>query len=85
MRCIWMAGAAARIAQKSRALGRAASCCESKLVDVFVVATSTTGDWPLTVTLSVSEAIFSSTFTAAVKPRPTRIPSRTTVEKPASS
>ena len=85
MRCIWMAGAAARIAQKSRALGRAASCWASKLVDVFVVATSTTGDWPLTVTLSVSDAIFSSALTAAVNPSPTRIPSRTTVEKPASS
>ena len=44
-----MAGAAARIAQKSRAFGSAASCCASKLVDVLVVATSTTGDWPLTV------------------------------------
>ena len=68
-----------------RQLNVSAQAAASKLVDVLVVATSTTGDWPLTVTLSVSEAIFSSTFTAAVKPRPTRIPSRTTVEKPASS
>ena len=45
-----MAGAAARIDQKSRAFGNEASCCASKLVDVFVVATSTTGDCPLTVT-----------------------------------
>ena len=48
-----MAGAAARIAQKSRALGSEASCFASKLVAVLVEATSTTGDCPLTVTDSV--------------------------------
>jgi hypothetical protein len=45
MRCICTAGAAARIAQKSRALGRAASSFASKFVAVFVDVMSTTGDW----------------------------------------
>src|SRR4029453_10612834 len=80
-----MAGAAARIDQKSRALGSDASSFASKFVDVFVDVMSTTGDWPLTVTLSVSDATFISAFTVAVKPRPTRMPSCVTVEKPASS
>ena len=85
MRCICTAGAAARIAQKSRALGNEASSLASKLVAVFVDVMSTTGDCPLTVTLSVSDATFNSVLTVAVKPRPTRMPSRTTVENPSSS
>src|SRR5438445_8681708 len=85
MRCICTAGAAARIDQKSRALGSDASSFASKLVDVFVDVTSTTGDWPVTVTLSDIDATVSSAFTVAVKPRPTRMPSRTTELKPVSS
>jgi hypothetical protein len=52
---------------------------------VVVVETSTTGDSPLTVTVSWSEATRMSMFTVAVKPSPTRTPSRTIVPKPASS
>ena len=55
------------------------------MVAVLVDVMSTTGDAPLTVTVSVSDATFSSAFTVAVKPRPTRMPSRLTVENPASS
>jgi len=47
--------------------------------------TSTTGDAPLTVTVSWSEATFSSTFTVAVKPTLMLIPSRITVPNPPSS
>ena len=47
--------------------------------------TSTTGDWPLTVTLSATVAGFISVFTVAVKPTLTRMPSRITVPNPASS
>ena len=46
---------------------------------------STTGDWPVTVTDSCSDATFSAAFTVAVKPRLTRMPSLRTVENPASS
>ena len=68
MRCICTAGAAARIAQKSRALGSDASSLASKFVAVFVDVMSTTGDAPLTVTLSASAATFTSMFTVAVNP-----------------
>ena len=85
MRCIWTAGAAARIDQKSRALGSDASSLASKFVDVFVDVTSTTGDSPVTVTLSDIDASVISAFTVAVNPRPTRMPSRTIVLKPVSS
>ncbi len=85
MRCICTAGAAARIDQKSRALGSEASSFASKFVAVLVDVMSTTGDWPLTVTVSVNDATFNSAFTVAVNPRPTRMPSRLTVENPASS
>ena len=40
---------------------------------------STTGDCPVTVTLSDSDATPSSPLTVAVKPRVTRMPSRTSV------
>ena len=73
------------IDQKSRALGSDSSCLASKMVAVLVDEMSTTGDAPLTVTVSCSEATFSSTFTVAVKPTPTLIPSRITVPKPPSS
>ena len=54
-----------------------------KPVAVGEVAVLKTGY--LTVTVSVNDATFSSAFTVAVNPRPTRMPSRLTVEKPASS
>ena len=80
-----MAGAAASTVQKSRALGSEASFSWPKLVAVVVAVTSTTGDSPVTVTVSCRVATSMSVFTVAVKPRPTWTPSRTTVEKPASS
>jgi hypothetical protein len=52
MRVSTMAGAAASTVQKSRALGSDASFASPKLVEVVVAVTSTTGDSPLTVTVS---------------------------------
>ena len=80
-----MAGAAASTVQKSRALGSDASFSWLKLVAVVVEVTSTTGEAPVTVTVSWRLATFSSVLMVAVNPRPTRTPSRTTVPKPASS
>src|SRR5882724_1143267 len=71
--------------QKSRALGSDSSCLASKIVAVFVDDTSTTGDAPLTVTVSWSDATFSSTLTVAVNPTPMLMPSRITMPKPPSS
>ena len=65
MRCIWTAGAA-RIAQKSRAFGIAASSSR-QLVAVFVDVMSTTGGWPVTVTLC-QRRTFNSVLTVAVNP-----------------
>jgi hypothetical protein len=55
------------------------------LVEVAVEVTSTTGDSPLTVTVSWSVATPSSAFTVAVNPSVTRMRSRTTVPKPLNS
>jgi putative sterol carrier protein len=85
MRDSCTAGACAMIAQKSRALGNDSSCFASKMVAVFVDDTSTTGDAPLTVTVSCSDATFNSMLTVAVNPTPTLMPSRITVPKPPSS
>ena len=85
MRVTTMAGAAASTVQKSRALGSAASRSWPKFVAVVVAVTSTTGDSPVTVTVSCRVATLISVLTVAVKPRPTRTPSRTTVPKPVSS
>src|SRR5258708_3651119 len=85
MRCSCTAGACAMIDQKSRALGSDSSCLASKMVAVLVDVTSTTGDAPLIVTVSWSEATLSSTFTVAVKPTPTLMPSRITPPNPPSS
>ncbi|MEZ5285861.1 MAG: hypothetical protein R2712_13850 [Vicinamibacterales bacterium] len=85
MRVSTTAGAAASTVQKSRELGSADSFSWPKLVAVVVAVTSTTGDSPVTVTVSSSVATRSSVFTVAVKPRPTRTASRMTVPNPASS
>ena len=85
MRVTTMAGEAASTAQKSRAFGKAASRSSPKFDAVVVVETSTTGDAPVTVTVSCRVATASSMFTVAVKPRPTLTPSRLTVPNPASS
>ena len=69
----------------SRAFGSEPSCWASKLVCTRVAVVSMTGDSPLTVTVSCSEATLSSTFTWALKPRVMRMPSRLTAPKPASS
>ena len=85
MRVTCMLGVTASSDQKSRALGSAANRSESKVIVVFVEVTSTTGDAPLTVTVSARLAIFSATLIVAVNPRPTRMPSRTRVSKPPNS
>src|SRR5262249_20665074 len=85
MRVRLTAGDSARIAHMSRALGRLASVRESNVVVIAVDCVSTTGDAPVTVTFSLSDATPSSVLTVAVNPSVTRIPSRTTVENPASS
>jgi hypothetical protein len=85
MRLTTIAGEAASTVQKSRAFGSAASRSWPKLVAVVVALTSTTGDSPDTVTVSCRLATRISVLTVAVKPRPTRTPSRTTVPKPVSS
>ena len=54
-------------------------------VPAFAQVSATTGDSPVTVTVSCRLATFMSEFTVAVNPRPTRMPSRTTVPKPVSS
>ena len=85
MRVTTTAGAAISTVQKSRAFGRAASRSSPKFDAVVVVETSTTGDSPLTVTVSWRLATAISVFTVAVKPRPTATPSRFTVPNPPSS
>jgi hypothetical protein len=55
------------------------------VLPTVVADVTTTGDWPVTVTDSCSDATLSSTLTVAVKPRLTRIPSFRCVENPASS
>ena len=69
----------------SRALGRLASVFASKFVVMAVDCVSTTGDAPVTVTFSLSDASCSSPLTVAVKPSATRMPSRTSVPNPVSS
>src|SRR4051812_41758727 len=85
MRVRLTAGDSARIAHMSRALGRLASVRESKLVVIAVDCVSTTGEAPVTVTFSLNDATGISAFTVAVNASVTRIPSRMTVENPASS
>jgi hypothetical protein len=57
----------------------------SNVVPTWVAAVSTTGDCPVTVIDSVSDASFMSAFTVAVKPTLMRTPSFRTFVKPASS
>ena len=85
MRVRTIAGDAASTVQKSRALGRADRRSSPKFDAVVVVETSTTGDSPLTVTVSWRLATASSMFTVAVNPRPTLMASRFTVPNPPSS
>ena len=73
-------GATAMSDQMSRAFGRLLIISWVKLVWIFVFWVSTTGDAPVTVTVSLSEATWSCTLTVAVKVICTTIWSRTTVE-----
>ena len=75
----------AMIDQKSRALGSDRQLLASKLVEVLVVETSTTGDCAADRHGLLNDATFNSMLTVAVNPRPTLIPSRMTVPKPPSS
>ena len=71
IRLTTMAGVAASTVQKSRALGSAARRSWPKLVAVVVFDTSTTGDSPVTVTVSCKVATRISVLTVAVNPSPT--------------
>ena len=55
---IWMPGACAMAAQMSRAFGISVSSSLVKLVPTCVVDESTTGEAPVTVTVSCSVATF---------------------------
>ncbi len=85
MRDICTPGVTASSAHMSRALGIDSSCSSLKFCCTRVAEVSMTGDSPVTVTVSCSAATASSTFTVAVKPSATWIPSRLSVLKPASS
>ena len=56
---IWMPGACAMAAQMSRAFGISVSSSLVKLVPIEVVDVSTTGEAPVTVTVSCRVATFS--------------------------
>ena len=58
--------------------------CDSR-APTLVFSTSTVGDWPVTVTVSCSDASFNSASTVTVWRTGTTMPSRTSGEKPASS
>ena len=69
----------------SRAFGSDCSCSSLKFCCVRVVDVSMTGDSPVTVTVSCSDATASSTLSCAVNPRRMSMPSRFSVLKPGSS
>jgi hypothetical protein len=77
-------GATAMSAHRSRAFGRLLIISCVKLVWICVFCVSTTGEAPVTVTVSFSDATWSCTLTVAAKPICTTISSRTTVENPGS-
>ncbi len=80
-----MPGACDIAAQMSRALGISVSSSLVKLVPIAVVEVSTTGDAPVTVTVSCRVATFKRWSTVSVWLITTRIPSRLTLWKPVSS
>ena len=80
-----MPGAWAIAAHTSRAFGISVSSSLVKLVPIVVVVVSTTGDSPVTVTVSCSVATWSCWSTLRVWLMTTRMPSRFTVWKPVSS
>src|SRR5437867_8368667 len=79
------AGVTASSAHMSRAFGSDCSCSILKFCCVRVVDVSMTGEAPVTVTVSWSDATFISTFSVAVNPSRISIPSCLIVLKPGSS
>ncbi len=71
MRLKLTAGDSARMDHISRALGRLWSVLASKFVLMAVDCVSTTGEAPVTVMFSASEATLSSALTVAVNPSAT--------------
>ena len=69
----------------SVAEGTSSSCVVSNVADTPVVLTSTTGDSPVTVTVSATVAMSMVAFTSKVEPPTTMTSSKTTVWKPPSS
>ena len=72
-------------AHMSVAVGTSSSWVLSKVAATPVDFTSTTGDSPVTVTVSATVAICMSASTVKVAPVTTRTASKTTVWKPLSS
>jgi hypothetical protein len=85
MRVICTAGVTASSDQKSRAFGIDCSSSSLKFCCTRVADVSMTGDSPVTVTVSCSDATCSSTLMFAVKPRRSSIASRFSVLNPGSS
>ena len=85
MRCICTDGVTASSDHMSRPFGIDISCSVLKFCCTRVADVSMTGDSPVTVTVSCSVASASSTFTLAVNPSDSWMPSRRTVLNPASS
>jgi len=71
--------------QRSREFGISCSASSLKFCCTRVADVSMTGESPVTVTVSCSDATASSTFTAAVKPIAITMFSRFRVVKPGSS
>src|ERR1051325_11705014 len=84
-RDIGTAGVCEPTAQKSRDPGRLASRSVSKCVVTFVDCRSTTGDAPLTVTVSATAPGLISTLSVAPKPSATWMLGRVTLPNPESS
>ena len=80
-----MPGACAMAAQMSRALGMSFSSSLVKLVPIAVVEVSTTGEAPVTVTVSCSVATCICMSTVSVWLMTTRTSGRLTVLNPVSS
>ena len=75
-------GACPMTVQMSREFGMSFNISCVMFVWTFVFLTSTTGEAPVTVTVSVTDATASCTGTLAVKPMVMMMPSRLTVPKP---
>ena len=85
MRLICTDGVTASSDHRSREFGISCSASSLKFCCTRVAEVSITGESPVTVTVSCSEATASSTFTAAVKPIAIWMFSRFSTLKPGSS